>query len=221
MMAAENVPCSGGCGKVRSILYGDSPKQWLCYTCAQKKKPATDRARLHDGEWNIAPKVTRDATVCGRCGQIVRCAGGYFKPHSIPGPDNGQTCGGSGKVVGTEGGNASKRVTDRGRLHDALDRVLDGAGRGRDAYPVPKEALKSPAAATKFLEGVVEKMQTWYAKEDDARERYKSASKDQRRSRDLDAKWDAASAKVEEVERDFKTALQTIQKAIPGFVDPT
>ena len=48
MMAAENVPCSGGCGKVRSILYSDSPKQWLCYTCAQKKKPATDRARLHD-----------------------------------------------------------------------------------------------------------------------------------------------------------------------------
>ena len=46
-MASENVPCSGGCGKVRGILHSDSPKQWLCYTCAQKKKLATDRAPLH------------------------------------------------------------------------------------------------------------------------------------------------------------------------------
>ena len=136
VMAAENVPCSGGCGKVRSILHGDSPKQWLCYTCAQKKKPATDRAALHralDAGMNIAPKVTRDATICNRCGQIVRCNFGYFKPHSIPGPDNGQTCSGSGKVVGTEGGNGSKWwAKDRASLHRALDAVLDGA-RAKDA----------------------------------------------------------------------------------------
>jgi hypothetical protein len=94
------------------------------------KKPATDRASLHralDAGMNIAPKVTRDATICNRCGQIVRCNNGYFKPHSIPGRDNGQTCNGSGKVVGTEGGNGSKWwAKDRASLHRALDAVMDG-----------------------------------------------------------------------------------------------
>ena len=80
---------------------------------------ATDRAALHraldavmdraetrsagkDAGLNIASKVTRDATICHKCGQIVRCKEGCFKPHSIPGPNNGQTCSGTYKVVGTE-----------------------------------------------------------------------------------------------------------------------
>ena len=85
-------------------------------------KPVKDRAQLHraldtvmdrvgvgmdaqprrDAGLNIAPKVTRDATICHKCGQIVRCKEGCFKPHSIPGPNNGQTCSGSYKAVGTE-----------------------------------------------------------------------------------------------------------------------
>ena len=110
----------------------------------------------------------------------------------------------------------AKDSARRARLHRALDAVMDSV-----SYPVPKKALTSTVEAKKFLESVVERMQSAYSKEEDARERYKQASSDQRRSRDLSAKWDAASAKVGEQEAAFKVALKTIQAAMLGFVDPT
>lgn len=38
MTLTNDKPCSGGCGKVRSILYSDSPKDWLCNECRTKPK---------------------------------------------------------------------------------------------------------------------------------------------------------------------------------------
>lgn len=29
--------CQGGCGKVRSVLYADSPADWLCFGCRQRR----------------------------------------------------------------------------------------------------------------------------------------------------------------------------------------
>lgn len=36
--SAASAPCSGGCGKVRSILHSDDPAQWLCYECSQRNR---------------------------------------------------------------------------------------------------------------------------------------------------------------------------------------
>ena len=37
MTLKRDTPCQGGCGKVRSILYSDSPADWLCNDCRTKK----------------------------------------------------------------------------------------------------------------------------------------------------------------------------------------
>jgi hypothetical protein len=29
----KNTQCRGGCGKVRSILFSDSPADWICFDC--------------------------------------------------------------------------------------------------------------------------------------------------------------------------------------------
>lgn len=34
-----DTPCSGGCGKVRSIRHTDDPEQWLCHECWKKRNP--------------------------------------------------------------------------------------------------------------------------------------------------------------------------------------
>lgn len=36
MTLTRNIPCQGGCGKVRSILCSDSPADWLCNDCRKK-----------------------------------------------------------------------------------------------------------------------------------------------------------------------------------------
>ena len=35
---SKDSPCSGGCGKVRSILCSDSPAQWLCFDCRERER---------------------------------------------------------------------------------------------------------------------------------------------------------------------------------------
>lgn len=37
MTLTKDTPCQGGCGKVRSILYSDSPTDWLCNDCRTKR----------------------------------------------------------------------------------------------------------------------------------------------------------------------------------------
>jgi len=39
-MTLKDTQCQGGCGKVRSILFSDSPADWLCNDCRTKKIPA-------------------------------------------------------------------------------------------------------------------------------------------------------------------------------------
>ena len=112
VMAAENVPCSGGCGKVRSILHGDSPKQWLCYTCAQKKKPSTDRAALH----RALDAVRASCPVCLETVRTYKCGSGMcLTSHDV----KGKECAGTNRRVDF--------ATDRASLHRALDAVFDGA----------------------------------------------------------------------------------------------
>jgi N-terminal domain of anti-restriction factor ArdC len=38
--AKTDKPCQGGCGKVRSVTFQDSPQDWLCYECRMKNQPA-------------------------------------------------------------------------------------------------------------------------------------------------------------------------------------
>jgi hypothetical protein len=38
MTLTKDTLCQGGCGKVRSILYSDSPADWLCYDCRTKTR---------------------------------------------------------------------------------------------------------------------------------------------------------------------------------------
>ena len=41
MTLKRDTPCQGGCGKVRSILFSDSPADWLCYDCRTRGRVAT------------------------------------------------------------------------------------------------------------------------------------------------------------------------------------
>jgi len=47
MTLKHDTPCQGGCGKVRSILYSDSPADWICNECRTK------RPRYVDTTWEI------------------------------------------------------------------------------------------------------------------------------------------------------------------------
>jgi len=42
MTLKKDKPCQGGCGKVRSILYSDSPTDWLCNDCRTKAQQCPD-----------------------------------------------------------------------------------------------------------------------------------------------------------------------------------
>jgi multidrug resistance efflux pump len=81
----------------------------------------------------------------------------------------------------------------------------------------PRDALASQAKARAWLESLQERMQPAYAAEDKARERYKNASSDQRDRYDLEKKWNIASAKVAQLEKEWDQAHAAVKRAIPGF----
>jgi hypothetical protein len=60
-------------------------------------------------------------------------------------------------------------------------------------------------------------MQPAFAAEDKARERYNNASRDQRDRYDLEKKWNIASAKVAQLEKEWDQAHAAVKRAIPGF----
>lgn len=39
MSNTHDIPCQGGCGKLRSVLSSDSPKDWLCNDCRMTREP--------------------------------------------------------------------------------------------------------------------------------------------------------------------------------------
>ncbi len=105
------------------------------------------------------------------------------------------------------------------RLHRALDAILDARpARAKDLNTTPpRDALASQAKARAWLESLQERMQPAYAAEEEARERYKNASRDQRYRYDLEKKWNIASAKVAQLEKEWDQAHAAVKRAIPGF----
>ncbi len=76
-MTLKDTLCQGGCGKVRSILFSDSPADWLCNDCRTKKIPAfvetTWELRTYD-VWGDAQNGY-EVNNTFRAGEVtIRCA---------------------------------------------------------------------------------------------------------------------------------------------------
>ena len=66
MTLKRDTQCQGGCGKVRSILFSDSPADWLCNYCRTKKIPA-----FVETTWEYGYEVNTTF----RAGEVtIRCA---------------------------------------------------------------------------------------------------------------------------------------------------
>lgn len=76
MTLTNDKPCSGGCGKMRSVLFSDSPADWLCNDCRTKGKPkyieTTWELRTYDVWGN--PKDGYEVNDSYRAGEVtIRC----------------------------------------------------------------------------------------------------------------------------------------------------
>jgi len=76
MTLKRDTQCQGGCGKVRRILFSDSPADWLCNDCRTKKIPAfvetTWELRTYD-VWGNA-KDGFEVNDTRRAGEVsIRC----------------------------------------------------------------------------------------------------------------------------------------------------
>jgi hypothetical protein len=70
-MTLKDTQCQGGCGKVRSILFSDSPADWICNDCRTK-------TRYVDTTWELRTEVNntfRAGEVTIRCKVEVNNAG--------------------------------------------------------------------------------------------------------------------------------------------------
>jgi hypothetical protein len=86
------------------------------------------------------------------------------------------------------------------------------AARGRDTR------FKSEKEARACLEKMIERAQPAYANEDEARERYKRASREERDRQNLEEKWNAAYEKSAEADKKFAAELASVKRDLPGFV---
>lgn len=53
----KDTPCQGGCGKRRSVIHSDDPKDWLCNDCRTKKKAGPLNIGNPDKQLNPEPEV--------------------------------------------------------------------------------------------------------------------------------------------------------------------
>jgi hypothetical protein len=61
-------PCQGGCGKVRSVIYSNSPKDWLCYECSTRQREPRRCQHEYVAERNYSGRGTD--VECAKCGQL-------------------------------------------------------------------------------------------------------------------------------------------------------